>query len=114
MAGKEMYGVVLWSDDTERKAVIWCEDHGNLAYYTQADANPVQDLKLDAGDLIQFDMSEVRQMRFARNPKLVGHDQYPELAAQLERAKALVSTTVACTHEASNNNVIEVSMRRRA
>ena len=28
-----MYGVVLWIDKNAQKAVIWCEDHGNLAYF---------------------------------------------------------------------------------
>lgn len=32
-----MLGVVLWADIDDRKAVIWCEDHGNLAYYTAAE-----------------------------------------------------------------------------
>ena len=27
-----MLGVVLWSDVSDRKAVIWCEDQGDLAY----------------------------------------------------------------------------------
>ena len=28
-----MFGVVLWADPVDRKAVIWCEDHGDLAYF---------------------------------------------------------------------------------
>ena len=28
-----MLGVVLWSDSSENNAVIWCEDHGDLAYF---------------------------------------------------------------------------------
>ncbi len=27
-----MYGVILWSDQEAQRAVIWCEDHGKLAY----------------------------------------------------------------------------------
>ena len=30
-----MYGIVLWSDRSERQAVIWCEDQGDLAYCRQ-------------------------------------------------------------------------------
>ena len=34
-----MYGVILWSDQTAQRAVIWCEDHGKLAYFNrQTDA----------------------------------------------------------------------------
>ena len=28
-----MYGVILWSDQKAQRAVIWCEDHGKLAYF---------------------------------------------------------------------------------
>lgn len=31
-----MYGVILWSDEITQKAVIWCEDHGRLAYFNPA------------------------------------------------------------------------------
>ncbi|UWQ93485.1 hypothetical protein QEZ52_13770 [Aliisedimentitalea scapharcae] len=64
-----MFGVVLWSDTDERKAVIWCEDHGDLAFYKQNDQEP--ELPLDAGDWVQFDLTMERHMRYAHNPRLV-------------------------------------------
>ncbi|MFC0812911.1 hypothetical protein ACFHYO_12420 [Paracoccus panacisoli] len=27
-----MFGIVLWSSACRRQAVVWCEDHGALAY----------------------------------------------------------------------------------
>lgn len=73
-----MYGVVLWSDAQENKAVIWCEDHGDLAFYRQ----PIDALEvaLDAGDWVQFDMTTDRHLRFAHNPRLIAEGVYPELA----------------------------------
>ena len=50
-----MLGVVLWSDASDRKAVIWCEDQGDLAFMTAADAVLNRDGFFDAGDLVQFD-----------------------------------------------------------
>lgn len=66
---RNMFGVVLWSDPVDRKAVIWCEDQGDLAFYRHADAT--QDLMLEAGDWVQFDLETQRQQRFVRNPRLI-------------------------------------------
>jgi len=76
-----MFGVVLWSDEQEQKAVIWCEDHGDLAFYS----NKVDGfrLTLDAGDWVQFDMTMERHQRFAHNPRLVCEGVYPDLADAL-------------------------------
>jgi hypothetical protein len=70
LGAENMYGVVLWSNDESTKAVIWCEDQGDLAFYahgTQEDA-----FQLDAGDMVQFDVRNDRHLRFALNPRLVG------------------------------------------
>lgn len=76
-----MFGVVLWSDINERKAVIWCEDHGDLAFYKQPEHE--EQLPLDAGDWVQFDLTMERQMRLAHNPRLVSEGVYPGLADAL-------------------------------
>lgn len=76
-----MYGVVLWSNTEEKKAVIWCEDHGDLAYYRQSGSDgPVS---LDAGDWVQFDLTLDRHMRFAHNPRLVAEGVCSGLADSL-------------------------------
>ncbi|MCV6585016.1 MAG: hypothetical protein OIF47_05740 [Marinibacterium sp.] len=64
-----MYGVVLWSNSDNTKAVIWCEDHGDLAFYAE-DRESAQAV-LDAGDLVQFDMRVDENMRYVKNPQLV-------------------------------------------
>lgn len=87
---RRMFGVVLWADQTDRKAVIWCEDHGDLAYWHEpeisvhdgASAEP----DLDVGDLVQFDLSEGPQLRRARNPQRLESQQFFGLAQSLRAA----------------------------
>lgn len=83
--GLNMFGVVLWSDVDERKAVIWCEDHGDLAFYTQADCG--SRVAFDPGDWVQFDLTLERNMRFAENPRLVAEGFCNGLAECLEPQK---------------------------
>ena len=78
-----MFGVVLWSDADEHKAVIWCEDHGDLAFYRPTEA--LGDISLDPGDLVQFDMIMDRHLRFAQNPRLVTEGVCADLAGALEQ-----------------------------
>ncbi|MFZ5961347.1 hypothetical protein ACOXXX_00205 [Thalassococcus sp. BH17M4-6] len=83
MSSKSMYGVVLWTNADDRKAVIWCEDHGDLAFYTPGAKSALEGVFLDAGDLVQFDMRQEANLRYARNPQLVRQSQYPGLAQRL-------------------------------
>lgn len=62
-----MYGVVLWSDAFDQKAVIWCEDHGDLAYYAGGAQSAHGGVSLDPGDLIEFDLDDHRDYRAACN-----------------------------------------------
>lgn len=75
-----MYGVVLWSDHGSDRTLIWCEDHGNLAYSKSDDKTGVG---LHSGDLVRFDMLEEGDMRIARNISLIASDEYPTLANAL-------------------------------
>lgn len=79
-----MLGVVLWSDTDDNKAVIWCEDHGNLAFFSGGNHPSIDVFDFDTGDLIQFELSEKQHMRFAHNPKRVTQNQYPGLAEDLQ------------------------------
>ncbi|WP_146343979.1 hypothetical protein [Falsiphaeobacter marinintestinus] len=79
-----MFGVVLWSDPQEQKAVIWCEDHGDLAFYRQPDDG--EQVTLDAGDWVQFEMTMDRQMRHVHNPRLVAEGLFPEIANALPQS----------------------------
>ncbi|MGB7241939.1 MAG: hypothetical protein WBC93_07630 [Sulfitobacter sp.] len=66
-----MFGVVLWSDQSDRKAVIWCEDQGDLAYFKCVSQSAEDNIVFDAGDLVQFDVHVENATRRAQNPRLV-------------------------------------------
>ncbi|MFY0624192.1 MAG: hypothetical protein JXQ89_21110 [Pelagimonas sp.] len=80
---EKMYGVVLWTDAADKKAVIWCEDHGNLAYYCEAEPTVHTGAGLGAGDLIAFDMTEECDVRTAQNLRRVNASYAPTLARKL-------------------------------
>lgn len=81
-----MFGIVLWSDSSDSKAVIWCEDHGDLAYYLRPENQP--QVHLDAGDLIQFDVSNVNCHRRVQNPRRVVEGVFPDIAGSLQAVSA--------------------------
>lgn len=87
---QKMYGVVLWADQSDQKAVIWCEDHGDLAYYHDTDLSAHEGVALDAGDLIQFDLRQERNLRLARNPERLARQQYAGIAQSLAKAGSSV------------------------
>ncbi|THH38929.1 hypothetical protein E4Z66_05065 [Aliishimia ponticola] len=66
-----MYGVILWSDPLDRRAVIWCEDQRGLAYYEDpqraVDAVDIEKIFFDPGDLVEFDVTFEQDKRLAFN-----------------------------------------------
>lgn len=65
-----MNGVVLWHDNKSGTAVIWCEDHADLAYYsaeTDTAALGSDAVVLAAGDLVIFKVMLVGDQRRAVN-----------------------------------------------
>lgn len=80
-----MLGVVLWSDASDQKAVIWCEDQGDLAFFNSSDSVLKVDMFFDAGDLVRFDMEIDASMRRVRNPRLVIEKVGSDLPEALRR-----------------------------
>lgn len=76
-----MYGVVLWSDDAENKAVFWCEDHGDLAFFHGTEDTAA--MAFDAGDLVEFDVYIDCKLRRARNACVVHQAMSPDLPRTL-------------------------------
>lgn len=78
-----MLGVVVWSNETRSKAVIWCEDQGALAYL-EGVANLAATVAIwpSAGDLVELDCVLEGGLRLARNVRLVS----PGVGAALPRA----------------------------
>lgn len=83
-----MLGVVLWSDPSERKAVIWCEDHGDLAYFSDSDGAATEMPEIDAGDLVDFDLCQDTHLRRARNPRRIDQGAYDGIASRLQVASS--------------------------
>lgn len=82
-----MYGVVLWSDKKQNRAVIWCEDHRNLAFYKD-ESNLSEASGFVPGDLVEFDLREVDDMRLAVDPSIVSKHEFASLPGDLKTAKA--------------------------
>jgi len=79
-----MYGVVLWSDVSENKAVFWCEDQGDLAFFHACpEIDGAQCTEFDAGDLVQFDIYLDRKMRKALNPRVIREKARTDLPHRL-------------------------------
>lgn len=83
MTIQNMFGVVLWSDTNAQKAVIWCEDQGELAFYTPCDHSVHTAPALDAGDLVKFDVTVQKNVRKATNPQLMQQSHAPNLQTHL-------------------------------
>lgn len=64
----EMFGVVLWCDRNNESAVIWCEDHAQLAFYKKSGQEDFTDkFELQVGDLVKFDVMQLGELRMASN-----------------------------------------------
>ncbi|WP_323764970.1 hypothetical protein [Marinovum sp.] len=104
-----MCGVVLWANPDDQKAVVWCEDQGNLAFYLEPQDTALSGVALDAGDLIEFELREEPQFRRVTNPTLLVQDHAPELVAKLGRCANSAGAASAGTEAGSsksNSNVV--------
>jgi len=66
-----MIGVILWSDAADEKAVIWCEDQGDLAFLSRHENVVLPETYFSVGDVVEFDIRTERNMRLASNPVLL-------------------------------------------
>lgn len=69
-----MIGVILWSDAVDQKAVIWCDDQGDLAFLSRHENVVLPEKYFSVGDVVEFNVRTVRNMRLASNPVLVQQD----------------------------------------
>lgn len=101
-----MIGVVIWSAEKESKAIIWCEDHGELAYLRQSPHKAASAERFDEGDLIQFDVTELNNLRMARNPRRIAHHHCCDLKDVISTAGALRDKMSAQATQSDADNVI--------
>lgn len=105
-----MLGVVLWRDRDSNQAVIWCEDHGDLAYFDGPKdefANEIE--QLGTGDLVRFDVSEDRNKRYASNPKPVGLGSH----AHLPEVLRAMGKTMPSNQSHAADRTLETRVRKR-
>lgn len=81
-----MFGVVLWSDQSDLSAVIWCEDHQDLAIIRDPGMQDGARVMPEAGDLVAFEIEENNGIRLATNAVIVATDHAPGLSAALRDA----------------------------
>ncbi len=86
----QMLGVVLWANARATTALIWCEDHGDLALYEDDSVSAHSGEGLDAGDLIEFEVAPDpgARMRRAANLRCVDKGFAPGLAEELRGSMA--------------------------
>ena len=79
-----MIGIVLWSEATAGKAVIWCEDQGDLAFYSHDDASEA--FNVHTGDWVAFSLELKADLRLAHNIQVLQEPGCPHLAQDLVTA----------------------------
>ncbi|WP_158968013.1 hypothetical protein [Chachezhania sediminis] len=102
-----MLGVVLWRDTSDEKALIWCEDHGDLAVCSRK--GEATELSLHVGDCVQFDLALDCNVRLAQNPRVVQPQMYPDIA---DRLKAMARGDAPAAPKARKGNVISFAAAR--
>lgn len=80
-----MIGVILWCDPKNQKAVIWCEDQGDLAFLPRHEAEQLPDNFIDVGDVVEFDVVANCSLRLARGVRVMESATRPDLPVNLQR-----------------------------
>ncbi|MHA7874501.1 hypothetical protein [Roseivivax sp.] len=82
--------MILWADYQTGRAVVWCDDQAELAFILPEPGAvlPEGEARLDAGDLIGFELEVRPDYRLVRNPKLLSRGTHETLAALLVRHAA--------------------------
>lgn len=102
-----MYGVVLWSDPKCDRALIWCEDHGSLAFYNAQTKKNEKKPAFESGDLVRFKSRDTRDMRIAEELEVIATDEYPSLARELRQAGHSESApSLAASMAAQGSNIL--------
>lgn len=99
-----MLGVVLWSDRTAGSAVIWCEDHGDLAYFGSSSHPVGSPVDFGEGDLIQFDLAIHETMRLARNPRRIAQ-QYCSDLSEVVTAASMMKSEIEASRDSTAQDV---------
>lgn len=74
-----MIGVVIWSSEASRKAVIWCEDQGPLAYLRGRDCLLEEEDWPVPGDLLRLECETIGNLRQAHSVSLIAPKVCPQI-----------------------------------
>ncbi|MFN3937837.1 MAG: hypothetical protein ACK4KW_09685 [Gemmobacter sp.] len=92
-----MIGCILWSDRDQRRAVIWCEDQGHLAWLGNPDdfllSGPAAESWPEVGSLVRLECEQRGSLRVARAVRLMEAEAARDLPAMLLRAVAAETRT---------------------
>ncbi|WP_265501879.1 hypothetical protein [Paracoccus beibuensis] len=85
-----MIGVVVWSNGSREKAIIWCEDQATLAYL-QGAGNLV-DIRQwpQPGDLVELETMTVGNLRHALNVSMISERCCPQIPEALAQSDSTV------------------------
>ncbi|WP_114283916.1 hypothetical protein [Candidatus Halocynthiibacter alkanivorans] len=81
-----MYGVILWNDPAKGKAVIWCDDHGHLAYLSSPEVIKDGQAIPDVGAMVNIIVRQVGPLRLCTWLECVNNDSHPTLLQSLRNA----------------------------
>lgn len=84
--GMPMIGVVVWSNSSREKAVIWCEDQASLAYLQGRENLLGPDLWPEPGDLLELDCEMIGNLRHARSVSVLSEHCCPQLPELLRQS----------------------------
>ncbi len=101
-----MYGAVLWADRSANRALIWCEDHGELAFFEGEPSGPTDASKFEEGDFVAFKIRDGRGMRLAFEVKMVTSEEYPRLAADLRCATSTSNLGAAAVPDSEERKIL--------
>jgi len=76
--GKQMYGVIIWIEEKSGNALIWCDDHGQLAYFVAAECT-LGPTDFSVGDLVKFVEGYKGRVRRAYDVVVANPAQYTTL-----------------------------------
>jgi hypothetical protein len=81
-----MYGVILWKDPAKGKAIIWCDDHGHLAYLSSPDVIKDGQGIPNVGALVCIKLRQVGQWRLCTRLECIDERSHPTLLQSLRNA----------------------------
>lgn len=108
-----MMGVVLWSDPEDQKAVFWCEDHGDLAYYDASEVLTLGEGFLNPGDMVEFEVSLERRVRRAHTARVIEAKVCNELQDHLRYTAGQSQSATNRPHAANVIDLVPRQAQRR-